>query len=234
MRDPKGVLKALPEVDAATIGSSLDEYMSSVRVGAADIFGKENFANADAFAQGPYWVGVVTPALHYTMGGISISPSGQALRSDGSPFAGLFVAGEATGGVHGVNRLGGNALTECVVFGRAVGNAIPIGGNEGEILPGKKDVDHDLGNGIQGEPPSSTLPSISLEELAQHQSINAGVWTAIDGKVYDMTEFLEEHPAGPESIMDVAGKDGTEVFLGVHTLPMLLDEFEPIGVLAGE
>merc|ERR1711871_177164 len=141
MRDPKGVLKALPEVDAATIGSSLDEYMSSVRVGAADIFGKENFANADAFAQGPYWVGVVTPALHYTMGGISISQTGQALRKDGSVFPGLYVAGEATGGVHGVNRLGGNALTECVVFGRAVGNAILIGENEGGILPDEEGLE---------------------------------------------------------------------------------------------
>lgn len=45
----------------------------------------------------------------------------QVLKADGSVIRGLFAAGEVTGGVHGANRLGGNSLAECVVFGRIAG-----------------------------------------------------------------------------------------------------------------
>ena len=237
MTDPSGVFHSLPGVDAATIGDTFDQYMAIAKSGGADEFGKSNFENAAAFASGPYWVGVVTPALHYTMGGISISETGQALRKDGSAFAGLYVAGEATGGVHGVNRLGGNALTECVVFGRAVGNEISIGDPMSKSVSGSSTQLQPEQSSVNGkESVTSTtgsLPLISLAELSRHNSPESGgVWTAIDGKVYDMTDFLEEHPAGPESILDVGGKDGTRVFLGVHTLPMLEEEFEAIGILS--
>eukprot|EP00796_Vickermania_ingenoplastis_P005533 gene5534-3991_t len=79
--------------------------------------------------QGPFYVAFVTPSIHYTMGGCLISPSGeiQSAETDGEgighrrPILGLFGAGEVTGGVHGKNRLGGNSLLECVVFGRVAG-----------------------------------------------------------------------------------------------------------------
>lgn len=66
---------------------------------------------------------IVTPAVHYTMGGVAINTQCQMLRSDGLPIPGLFGAGEVTGGLHGNNRLGGNSLLECVVFGRIAGRA---------------------------------------------------------------------------------------------------------------
>lgn len=80
--------------------------------------------------QGPFYVAFVTPSIHYTMGGCLISPSGeiQSAETDGEgighrrPILGLFGAGEVTGGVHGKNRLGGNSLLECVVFGRVAGD----------------------------------------------------------------------------------------------------------------
>jgi len=71
-----------------------------------------------------FFVAHVTPSLHYCMGGLEISPSAQVLKATGDdkkPVPGLFAAGEVTGGVHGVNRLGGNSLLECVVFGRIAG-----------------------------------------------------------------------------------------------------------------
>ncbi|EKG08045.1 NADH-dependent fumarate reductase, putative, partial [Trypanosoma cruzi] len=80
--------------------------------------------------QGPFYVAFVTPSIHYTMGGCLISPSAemQLEETTTSPFGhrrpifGLFGAGEVTGGVHGGNRLGGNSLLECVVFGRIAGD----------------------------------------------------------------------------------------------------------------
>lgn len=79
--------------------------------------------------QGPFYVAYVTPSIHYTMGGCFITPSAEILSSetDGltkthQPILGLFGAGEVTGGVHGKNRLGGNSLLECVVFGRIAGD----------------------------------------------------------------------------------------------------------------
>ncbi|KAG5491957.1 hypothetical protein GH5_00853 [Leishmania sp. Ghana 2012 LV757] len=80
--------------------------------------------------KGPYYVAYVTPSIHYTMGGCLISPAAELLMEDHSvnifedlrPILGLFGAGEVTGGVHGRNRLGGNSLLECVVFGKIAGD----------------------------------------------------------------------------------------------------------------
>lgn len=67
------------------------------------------------------YVAIVTPALHYCMGGLKFSTEGQILTSDGNPISGLYGAGEVTGGLHGGNRLAGNSLLECVVYGRIAG-----------------------------------------------------------------------------------------------------------------
>lgn len=75
----------------------------------------------------------VTPSIHYTMGGVHVNPAAEVLRPVGratrdalgvlqeEPVPGLYAAGEVTGGVHGANRLAGNSLLECVVFGRIAG-----------------------------------------------------------------------------------------------------------------
>lgn len=60
-------------------------------------------------------------SIHYTMGGIRINELAQAMRADGRPVAGLWAAGEATGGIHGKERLGGNGINDAVVFGRIAG-----------------------------------------------------------------------------------------------------------------
>lgn len=72
---------------------------------------------------GPVWVGRVTPVLHYTMGGLKIAPDTRVCRRGQGYIRGLFAAGEVTAGVHGGNRLAGNSLLECVVFGRRAGEA---------------------------------------------------------------------------------------------------------------
>ena len=66
---------------------------------------------------------VITPSVHYTMGGLKINNRSEIIGTNGKPINGLFGAGEVTGGVHGGNRLGGNSLAECGVFGRIAANS---------------------------------------------------------------------------------------------------------------
>jgi succinate dehydrogenase / fumarate reductase, flavoprotein subunit len=60
----------------------------------------------------------VAPTAHYSMGGLVVEPETHA-----TDIAGLYAAGECTAGMHGANRLGGNSLSETVVFGRRAGAA---------------------------------------------------------------------------------------------------------------
>lgn len=72
------------------------------------------------------FVASITPVIHYTLGGISVNTDASVRRTagvSGGPLLGLYAAGEATGGVHGGDRLAGNSLLECVVFGRIAGAA---------------------------------------------------------------------------------------------------------------
>jgi len=191
-----------------------------------DAFGKKFFHNVpyrpDAGGRGPYYVGYVTPALHYTMGGIKVSEHGEVLKADGTKIEGLYAAGEAVGGVHGENRLGGNALTECVVFGKLVGERMSIAVEKTAAEPPKE--------AVAAAPKQAGLRPVSAKELGEHGSA-ASCWVSLYGKVYDFTDFLEDHPAGAEAILEYGGKDGTDIFDKVHTKAML-DDFEPFGVMA--
>ena len=64
---------------------------------------------------------LVAPAPHTSLGGLVVDARCRVLKADGSPIPGLFAAGEVTGGIHGLNRIGGNAGTEVLVFGRIAG-----------------------------------------------------------------------------------------------------------------
>ena len=69
-----------------------------------------------------FHVSIVEPVVHYCMGGLDISPAAEVV-SNGKVMPGLFATGEVCGGVHGKNRLGGNSLLDCVVFGRVSGDS---------------------------------------------------------------------------------------------------------------
>jgi len=72
---------------------------------------------------GPFHVALMTPVLHYTMGGVEIDDASRVLDTSGKVIPGLFACGEVAGGVHGANRLGGSSLLGCVVFGRVSGDS---------------------------------------------------------------------------------------------------------------
>merc|ERR1719267_334164 len=88
--------------------------------------GKKFFHNVITgaqFASEPYYAAIITPIIHYCMGGLEITTKSEVVGSNGRPIPGLYCAGECMGGVHGNNRLGGNSLLDCVVFGRVAGKA---------------------------------------------------------------------------------------------------------------
>ena len=70
---------------------------------------------------GPYYAVNVGPGIHHCMGGVKINTDAQVISTDGTPIPGLYACGEVTGGIHGANRLGGNAVADIVVFGRIAG-----------------------------------------------------------------------------------------------------------------
>ena len=84
-------------------------------------FGRVSFANP--LDQAPYYAIKVQPGIHHTMGGIKINSDAQVINTEGSVIEGLFAAGEVTGGVHGNNRLGGNAVADFTIFGRIAGQS---------------------------------------------------------------------------------------------------------------
>ncbi|KAF5389939.1 hypothetical protein D9757_003655 [Collybiopsis confluens] len=86
-----------------------------------DPFGKAHFHNFEISFEEPLLVALITPVVHYTMGGVLIDSESHVIDSSNKPVPGLYAAGEVIGGVHGQNRLGGSSLLEAVVFGRIAG-----------------------------------------------------------------------------------------------------------------
>ncbi|CAI7798908.1 unnamed protein product [Closterium sp. NIES-53] len=108
------------KLPAANVKAALDAY-GHHDAEKGDPFGKTVFPVLFNSSEPPLYVAIITPSLHYCMGGLKFDTSGRILKEDGSPIPGLFGAGEVTGGLHGANRLGGNSLLECVVYGRVAG-----------------------------------------------------------------------------------------------------------------
>ena len=212
-------------IDVDTIRGTLIKYQENGKVG-IDEWGKTSFQGLPQLNldEEVFYAGTVTPVLHYCMGGITIDKEGYVLDEHKNIIPGLHAAGEVTGGVHGNNRLGGNSLLECTVYGTIVGKKIPIRDRKLEIAkPSLSESQSDQ---------ESKSREVSMSELAKHNTPD-DCWVAIHGYVYDLTEFAEEHPAGADSIYKLGGQDGTEAFQSVHNEGMMEDfEEDKIGILA--
>lgn len=110
--------KAFPETMAA--------WNAAVAAGEDAEFGRNNGMDADLSAA-PYYAIRIAPGIHHTMGGIRIDTKASVIDTKGEAIPGLFAAGETTGGVHGGNRIGGNAVCDFVVFGRIAGENAAAG-----------------------------------------------------------------------------------------------------------
>ena len=109
-------LAAALGMDAATFEQTMNDWNAAVEAQNDPAFGRLSFDKPLDTA--PYYAIKVAPGIHHTMGGLKINTSAEVLTEAGEAIPGLFAAGEVTGGVHGANRLGGNAVADIVVFGR--------------------------------------------------------------------------------------------------------------------
>merc|ERR1719215_1799060 len=99
-------------------GKSWDE--ASGKTGSGKKF-YHNIIPGSAVKSEPFYVAIITPVIHYCMGGLEIDVDSAVVGKGGKAIPGLYAAGEVAGGIHGNNRLGGNSLLDCVVFGRVAG-----------------------------------------------------------------------------------------------------------------
>lgn len=114
----EGLAKII-SIDGKELKATIEKYNSFVKSGEDKEFGKKGLPRE--IVKGPFYAIEVSPAVHHTMGGVRINDSTEVLDKAGKPIPGLYAAGEITGGVHGGNRIGGNAVTDITVFGKIAG-----------------------------------------------------------------------------------------------------------------
>ena len=102
-------------IPADELQATIDTYNQSVD-GAEDPFGRTT-GFVSKLETAPFYAIAVYPGIHHCMGGIYVDGDSQALTIEGNKIAGLFAAGEVTGGIHGSNRIGGNAVCDITVMG---------------------------------------------------------------------------------------------------------------------
>jgi len=123
----KGLMK---RITVSELGRRAQKTIAKFSLAAAgknnDAFGRTYFGHwelkpEEVTGDSVLYVGRVTPAVHFTMGGVVINEKSEVLDGQGGKIQGVWAAGEVAGGVHGGNRLGGSSLLECCVFGRIAG-----------------------------------------------------------------------------------------------------------------
>merc|ERR1712070_963517 len=131
-----------------------------------------NIIPGSAVATEPFYVAIITPVIHYCMGGLEIDEASRVLNPKRVPIPGLYAAGEVAGGVHGNNRLGGNSLLDCVVFGRVTGKAATkyILGSDVKSV----DLKELTGSGLDGSVKASKFSGGSYEDNMNDAKASSG------------------------------------------------------------
>ena len=104
-------------IDPATLAKTLNDWNEIVKNQRDTQFGRTTGMKED-LTTAPYYAIKIAPGIHHTMGGVKINTAAEVINTEGAAIPGLFAAGEVCGGVHGGNRLGGNAVADIVIFGR--------------------------------------------------------------------------------------------------------------------
>jgi len=223
-------------------GKSWDE--ASGKTGSGKKFYHNVISGAD-FAAQPYYVAIITPVIHYCMGGLEIDENSAVLGPDSQAIRGLYAAGEVAGGVHGNNRLGGNSLLDCVVFGRVAGAAcaqymlgdklkatslreLSGGGLSGNV-EGSKLAGGSYEDTMNSAPAAAKGEGYTMEEVAKHTK-KGDVWVVLHGRVLNVSNFLSQHPGGELAILTFAGKDASAEFDMIHP-PDVIEKYAPDAVI---
>lgn len=109
-------------IDPAALSKTVSDWNAAVAAGEDAAFGRTTGMEED-LSVAPYYAIKVAPGIHHTMGGVKIDTETHVIDTEGAIIPGLYAAGEVTGGVHGANRIGGNAVADIVVFGRIAGSS---------------------------------------------------------------------------------------------------------------
>ena len=117
--DTYEALAKVIDVPEAEFAKTMNDWNKYVTERKDPDFNRTSFANP--LDKAPFYAIKVTAGIHHTMGGLKIDPQTRVLKGNGDVIPGLFAAGEITGGIHGGNRLGGNAVADFVIFGRIAG-----------------------------------------------------------------------------------------------------------------
>jgi flavocytochrome c len=245
-------------ISPSALKKTFDDYNTSART-KKDPYGKKFFSEGEWTMNDFFNVAVMTPVLHYTMGGLEIDAESRVLGKSGKPVPGLFAAGEVAGGVHGANRLGGSSLLGCVVFGRVSGDSaaaymlqttgamvekagLRLGAIAGQLgssssssssQPQTETRAPAAASGAGAAPGNKAAGTagkvFTLEEVAKHDK-KEDVWVVVNGEVLDVTDFLADHPGGEKAIMLYAGRDATEEFNMLHD-PKVIPRYAPDSVI---
>ena len=106
-------------IDKTELEKTVKTWQTAVATKTDPEFGRTTGMTNDI--DGTYYAIAVSPGIHHTMGGVKINTETQVLKKDGTVIKGLYAAGEVTGGLHGSNRIGGNAVADIIIFGRQAG-----------------------------------------------------------------------------------------------------------------
>jgi len=261
-------------VSKSELQKEFDVYNKASKNPGTDKWDKKFFESVPVESSDNFYVAEITPVIHYCMGGVAGNDKAEVLKPNTEKIPGLYVAGEALGGVHGVNRLGGSSLLDCVVYGRVAGReatkyllenilqngtvgsgsskevnlkinpndkSVTVSWGDSSNTSGKKSENNygDDGEDV-GEDPNQAFYSqgvksdekgapaaaaggskkITFDEMKQHTT-DKDCWVALHGKVFNLAEFLDDHPGGKKAIMLYAGKDATKEFDMLHKIDII-------------
>ena len=113
-------LAAKLQIPAENLKKAVETYNKAVDE-KKDPLGRDPKMLIHKIEKGPFYAGRLTMAVHHTMGGVAINSHAQVMDRRGQPIPGLYAAGEVSGGVHGTNRVGGNAVAEIFTIGKMAG-----------------------------------------------------------------------------------------------------------------
>ena len=116
-----GLAQGLGGMPAKALEDTVRRHNAFIQNGTDTDFNKPITPAMVPLNQGPFYGFAQWPAIHHSMGGLRIDPQARVIDIRGEPIPRLYAAGEVCGGIHGANRLGGNAIPDCIVFGRIAG-----------------------------------------------------------------------------------------------------------------